>query len=424
MATSLHFTDEQPLLASNVQTSCDFVQTLMKMQRAAQLITSTLDLEPLLDHVVNDLADSLGSVEVGIWLRDPETDEMVLQGVRGCTLRKKGERFKIGYRGLVGHVAATGQTRYAKDVRLDPYYVTCEPSTRAEVVIPLKICGEVIGVFVVDHNQINAFSEDHLLVLEALAGHIAVAIENARLFQHERLQRQRMQQEADDARAMQQAIFLKAVPLVPGFAFETAWHPAGAVAGDWFDFIDLGNQRYGIVLADVSGKGMSAALLMSATRAILRSLAKLQLPPGETLAQLNQTLLEDFPMGKFVTMIYGVLDANSREVTIASAGHLRPLLINGEGSFLDVETGLPLGLGPSSYPECTLHLEPGTRLLLYTDGITEATNHRDEEYGAARLLAHFEQPGACVNGLIEEVRRFGHGSEHADDATAVLIRSR
>jgi sigma-B regulation protein RsbU (phosphoserine phosphatase) len=103
---------------------------------------------------------------------------------------------------------------------------------------------------------------------------------------------------------------------------------------------------------------------------------------------------------------------------------LRPLLINGEGSFLDVETGLPLGLGPSSYPECTLHLEPGTRLLLYTDGITEATNHRDEEYGAARLLAHFEQPGACVNGLIEEVRRFGHGSEHADDATALLIRSR
>src|SRR5271155_2019350 len=192
-----------------------------------------------------------------------------------------------------------------------------------------------------------------------------------------------------EAPAIQQALFLKPVPLIPGFTFETAWHPAGAVAGDWFDFIDLGDERYGIVLADVSGKGMSAALLMSATRAILRSLAKLHPSPGETLAHLNQTLLEDFPIGKYVTMIYAVLDADSRVVTIASAGHLLPLLIDCNSSFLDIEPGLPLGLAPSSYPERTLLLEAGTQLLLYTDGITEATNHLDEEYGAARLLAHF-----------------------------------
>ena len=417
-------TDELGILASPTGTSCEFIQVLMKLQRAAQLINSTLDLEALLDRVVNDLADSLGNVKVGIWLRQPGSDDMVLQGVRGCTVYEKGSRLQIGRQGLVGRVAATGQMHYATDVRIDPYYVVCEVSTRSEVCIPLKIGGEVIGVFNVDHIETNAFTDDQLLVLEALAGHIAVAIENARLFQRERLERERMQREADDARTMQQAIFLKATPLVPGFAFETAWHPAGAVAGDWYDFIDLGDERYGIVLADVSGKGMSAALLMSATRAILRSLAKLHPSPGETLAHLNQTLLEDFPCGKFVTMIYGVLDAKSRKVTIASAGHLRPLLIDCAGSFLDIEPGLPLGLAPSSYPERTLQLEPGTHLLLYTDGITEATNHLDEEYGAARLLAHFEQPGACVNGLIEEVRQFGNGSEHADDATAVLIRSR
>src|SRR5439155_16060586 len=119
--------------------------------------------------------------------------------------------------------------------------------------------------------------------LEALAGHIAVAIENTRRFKHERLERERMQHEADDARAVQQALFVKAVPLVPGFAFETAWHPAGSVAGDWFDLIDLGDDRCGIVLADVSGKGMPAALLMSATRAIMRSLVKLQPSPSITL---------------------------------------------------------------------------------------------------------------------------------------------
>jgi sigma-B regulation protein RsbU (phosphoserine phosphatase) len=396
----------------------------MKLQRSAQLITSTLDLDRLLDRVVNDIADSLGCVEVSVWLRDPGADEMVLHGVRGCTTYKKGNRLRIGHQGMVGHVAATGQMRYAPDVTLDPYYIACEPDTLSEVTLPLKVCGEVIGVLSVEHKQTNAFSSEQLQIFKALAGHITVAVENARLFKLERLERERMQSEADEARLVQQSLLMKAVPLVPGFAFETAWHPAGALAGDWFDFIDLGDERYGIALADVSGKGMSAALLMSATRSILRALAKLHPSPGQTLLHLNQALSEDFPMGKFVTMIYAVLDARSREITVASAGHLRPLIINGESAFLDVDTGLPLGLGTSTYPEHKIKLKPGTKLLFYTDGITEAVNRDEEEYGPERLIEHFLQPDACIEGLIEEVQRFSHGSTRTDDATALLIRSR
>ena len=163
---------------------------------------------------------------------------------------------------------------------------------------------------------------------------------------------------------------------------------------------------------------------MSSTRAIMRSLARLYDSPGRVLSELNQVLVEDFPQGKFVTMIYCVLDAASRRMRIASAGHLRPLLINGSCSFVDVDAGLPLGLSSSVYPEHTLEMKPGTQLLLYTDGITEAFNLQDEEYGGDRLLEHFSDPDACVDGLIEEVRRFGYGSTHTDDATAVLIRSR
>ena len=105
-------------------------------------------------------------------------------------------------------------------------------------------------------------------------------------------------------------------------------------------------------------------------------------------------------------------------------GHPRPLLANGNCSFVEVDTGLPLGLGTSSYPEHTVKLEPGTRFLLYTDGITEAMDRHDEEYGPARLVEHFLRPDACVQGLIEEVQRFSSGSDRTDDATAVLIRSR
>lgn len=424
MAAFLSEVDAVEPLPARTQTVCEFTQVLMKLQRATHLIASTLELDCLLDRIVTDIASGIGNVEVSVWLRAEDADELVLQGVQGCTVHHKGSRLRIGHEGMVGHVAATGVMRYAPDVREDPYYIACEPTTHSEVTIPLKAEGRVIGVLSVDHRELDAFPEDQLAVLQAIAGHIAIAIENARVYQSEREGRRRLEKESADARAIQQALFLKPVPLIPGFCFETAWHPAGAVAGDWFDFIDLGANRYGIALADVSGKGMSAALLMSATRALLRSVAAQHATPSETLAHLNRVLMEDFPSGKFVTMVYGVLDAEKRELTLASAGHPRPLIKNTDCAFLDLDTGLPLGLGVSTYPETTVDMQPGTQLLLYTDGITEAMNPAFEDYGPERLLRHFVTPGACVDGLIEEVQRFGAGSVHTDDATAVLIRSR
>ncbi len=115
----------------SINSSCEFVQILRRLQRATYLIASTLDLDVLLDRVVNDIANSIGNVEVAVWLREGDTDEMVLHGVRGCTMYKKGERLQIGRQGMVGYVAATGKMRYARDVRQDPYYIACEPATRS-----------------------------------------------------------------------------------------------------------------------------------------------------------------------------------------------------------------------------------------------------------------------------------------------------
>jgi sigma-B regulation protein RsbU (phosphoserine phosphatase) len=413
-----------PAIPSCIESSCEFVQALMNVQRAAQHITSSLELDDVLDRVVNDLASTIGSVEVNVWLREPGTDDLILTGVHGCSVNRKGSRMKFGTRGMAGYVASTGVMRYAPDVSVDPYYIPCEPETRSAVYLPLISCGEVIGVFAVDNAELDGFTEDQLQILQALTGHISVAIENARLFNEQRLLHERMHSETQEASTIQQALIPKSSPLIPGFRFDSAWQPAGAVAGDWFDWIELGDGRLGIVLADVSGKGMPAALLMSATRATLRTLARLDLSPGETLKQLNRMLIADMPYNKFVTMVYGVLDPKSREITFASAGHLSPLLINGRCEFLPLDTGLPLGLAASSYPEYTVHLKPGTQVLLYSDGITEAMNRDEEEYGPERLVEHFLRPRACVDGLFEEVQRFSVGSTHTDDATAVLITSR
>src|SRR6201998_4112805 len=160
MAASPISVQRRHAIPPRIHSSCEFTQVLMKLQRATYLIASTLDLDSLLERVVNDIASSIGNVEVDVWLRDGDTNEMVLHGVRGCTKYKKGARLEIGRQGMVGHVAAKGKMRYAPEVQRDPYYIACEPETRSQVTIPLKANGQVTGVLVVDHVRTNAFSDD------------------------------------------------------------------------------------------------------------------------------------------------------------------------------------------------------------------------------------------------------------------------
>jgi sigma-B regulation protein RsbU (phosphoserine phosphatase) len=356
-------------------------------------------------------------VEINLYLHEPERGEMVLAAMHGCTLHSKGDRLRIGKDGMVGYVAATGQMGYAPDVRMDPYYIACEESTLSEVAIPLQLDGQLVGVFTASHPEMDAFSPEQLRLFQGLCSHIAVAVQNARRFGKERSEREKMTREAQEARSIQQALLPKSSPFIPGFAVSGLSVPAGAVGGDWYDFIDLGDGRWGLALADVSGKGTAAALLMSATRAMLRSLAQNACSPSEVLEKLNGLLVNDFPSGRFVTMVYGVLDPTRRTLTFANAGHLPPLLVDRNGAnFIGTENGLPLGLRHGSFSEVTVPLREGARLVLYSDGITEAENPNEEQYGAARLMAHISQPGASMESLLAEVRGFANGAELHDDA--------
>jgi len=252
---------------------------------------------------------------------------------------------------------------------------------------------------------------------------VAVAVHNARRFQQEQRQREQMTSEAREARTIQQALFPKSAPSIAGFTVSGLSIPVGAVGGDWYDFIPMDNGRWGLVLADVSGKGTAAALLMSATRGILRSLADAACTPREVLTKLNRLLVEDFPAGRFVTMVYAVLDPAKRTLTFANAGHPRPLLISGSSAqFLDVERGIPLGLAPGDFSEVEVNFPLGSRLVFYSDGITEAENPADEEYGWARLREHFLRSDASAESLLDDVRSFANGSGLRDDASVILVK--
>ncbi len=401
------------------------IKELLLLQRVAQRINSILDLDLLLEEVVSDVAQTFGYTRSGVLLKDNETNELVIAAVRGWTINyhMKGERFKIGEYGMIGHVGQTEELYYAPDVKLDPYYQVSEDSTRSEVDIPLKVHDHLIGVFNFQHQEINAFSESRIQLLEALAGHVATAIENARLFENERREKDRLIRELNEARSVQSSLFPDWVPDIPGFEITGLCIPCREVGGDWFDYIPLDDGRLAIVLADVSGKGSGAALLMASTRSILRMFAEKEVPPGEVLSKVNHTLVKDFPKTRFVTMIYAVINAKDKSIVFANAGHPPPVIVNSKGvQLLNFESGFPLGIQEGSYPEHIIEMASEGRLLLYSDGISEAMNQAEEEYGEERIKEQMANSEATVRSLLDDVQTYMN-SPASDDMTVVMIKS-
>jgi phosphoserine phosphatase RsbU/P len=397
------------------------VDALLSLQKTAQEIASILELDELLDTVVHRVAVDFGCVESSILLVD--RNEFHLAAVHGCTQSKKGERWPIT-EGLSGQVVATGKAYYAPDVTQELLYRACEPCTRSEVIIPLKVRDRVIGVFGASHHDVDAFPHAQIEILKALAGHIAVAVDNAQRIQHERHQMRRLREEQDEARRIQRNLLPRIPPPLPGFQLEAECVSAGAVGGDWYDYIALADGRVAIVLADVSGKGMPAALLMSAVRGMVRSLAPMASGPRAVLAQVNRMLLDDHATGRYVTMIYAVLDPAGRTLTFANAGHPWPLLCHGtDVRPLHTDAGLPLGLLPCEFTEHHVKFCHDFRLLFYTDGISEALNREDQEFGSARLTQFVATYDRSLSQLMEAIKDFRGACAQKDDATVILLRS-
>jgi len=399
-----------------------YIEDLYLLQRVAQRINSTLDPDTLLDQIVGDVSNTFGYNRVGVLLKEPNQDELVIAAGWTGELCLKGTRFKIGESGIGAHAAASGETFYAPDVRKVPFYVPGEEDTRSEIDIPLKVRGELIGIFNVEHTEVNAFSPERIRLLEALAGHVATAIANARMFQRERLENARMARELEEARAVQGSLLPPTAPAAKGFELAGVCRPCREVGGDWYDFIPLGGGRLAVVLGDVSGKGMGAALLMSSTRSILRLHAARGLSPRAILSEVNRFLVEDMPASRFVTLIYAVVSPATRTFTFANAGHVPPVFVDSDGArLLEADAGRPLGLMESEFSDHEIEMTPGSRAFFYSDGITEAVNSSLEQYGTDRIFHHVFDQTATVQSLLDDVDRFSSGNPASDDMTVVMI---
>ena len=406
----------QPMPEAVFNADREQIRSLLLLDETVQKINSVLDFDALLERISTEVKGLLGCVETAIWIRDTETNEMVLEGVCGCTVEKCGSRLRIGEQGMVGHVAATGRTRYAPDVTRDPFYIVCEPDVRSELSVPLIHRGEVLGVLSASSPRHDGFCPEKRELLERLGSHMATAISNARSFTRHRSER-------EEARRIQFSLFPKTTPLAENFHIQGLCVPAGEVGGDWYDYFRLPDGRIAVVLADVSGKGMPAALLMSSTRGILRASAPFISSPSEALTRLNQMLVEDLPPEKFVTMIFGILDPAKRSFTYSNAGHPWPIFINGHSGFMKEASGLPLGVAEYQFTDHMVELTPGSRLLIYSDGIGEAENHLKEDYGSRRLIEYAATPELSPDSLLMDVSAFSGSDSFVDDATVVVIQA-
>jgi serine phosphatase RsbU (regulator of sigma subunit)/anti-sigma regulatory factor (Ser/Thr protein kinase) len=267
-----------------------------------------------------------------------------------------------------------------------------------------------------------------LKLLRTLAGQAAPAFRVAQLVAQQRLealQRERIEQELRVARIIQETLLPRQVPPLDGWRLDAFWQPAQAVGGDFYDFIGLPDGRLGIVIGDVTDKGVPAALMMASTRSILRSAAERHSSPGAVLASVNALLVPEMPPRMFVTCLYAIFDPASGQIRIANAGHNLPSIHTAQGVVELRATGMPLGLLPEmSYEEAETTLAPGESLLLYSDGLVEAHDPQGGMFGFPRVRASVGvyAQGELISGLRSELADFtGPHWAQEDDVTLVVL---
>jgi sigma-B regulation protein RsbU (phosphoserine phosphatase) len=416
-------------------TTTDKLRMLLDITRK---ISQSLDLQEVLNLVMDTLDSLIPYDAAGIFV--VKCDEAkVAEGEEPCVFQAEAVRgydideltnlhLKIG-EGLLGQVVRTAQPVNSPDVRNEPLYINARGETRSEMLAPIISNTEVIGVFDLESDELNAYSEDDLQVLMLLAAQVAIIIEKVML--HEQLiEKKRLEGQLEVARQVQLELLPAKDPRLAGYDISAYNFPTEEVSGDYYDWVKIFDDQIGLVIADVSGKGVPAALLMAFLRASLRAATHIGYSPQVSMAKVNYLLWESIERNQFVTAFYGILDATNRTLAYTNAGHNPPLLLTGDGKHRFIERGsLPLGMFKDTrYHEYYQTIEPGEMLVLYTDGVTEAQNRTGEEYGRDRLaLAVKANQTLSARDLIaavhKEVIEWTDGKGATDDVTFFVIKA-
>jgi sigma-B regulation protein RsbU (phosphoserine phosphatase) len=405
-------------------------ETLSVLNEIATELTSILDLDPLLAKVGQLLRRLIDYQMFSIMLLD-ETGETLITRYAWRFGHAQAPMRRISVTsGLVGAAVREWRPINVPDVRKDQRYLPMNAETRSELVVPLFYKERVIGVLDLEHTRTAFFNEDHVRTLTTLAAQVAIAIENARLYQAVKRQEQQLERDIAMAREVQLRLLPTTPPEHKHADLAVSFLPARTIGGDLYDFLEYSSDQTAIVLGDVSGKAAPAALFAALVSGIMRSAAQQKPAPAAMLETLNHALQERRLDSQYVVMLFALWNDENRTLQVANSGAVQPIFCRaGENVTVKAE-GLPLGMFPdSTYEEFNVATQPGDAIVFVSDGILDAENEKHEMYGEERLAtllcASRDLPAQHIAAaILSDVTQFQGAQDRFDDETIIVLRVR
>jgi sigma-B regulation protein RsbU (phosphoserine phosphatase) len=401
-------------------------------------VRDTLDLKVILDHLLDTVHQVLPYDAAGIFVlnRDIQRTPYHRSRAQIAGIAQRGfdqhpdelDPMLMEGKGIIGTVIRTGESLVIPEVSLDPRYIAGRAATRSEIAVPIIRDKRPFGALNLESDRVNAFDEKDIEVLQFVADAASISIEKS-ILHTEILEKRRIDDQLQIAAELQARLLPPGPPEIDGYSIAGLCVPAYEVGGDYFDYVRLGPDRLGIVVADVSGNGIAAALLMTSFRALLIPSARAGMAPEALMGQMNALLPEFARKRDFITALYGILDLSAGTFTYANCGQNFPFLVRAGGMIERLtQSGPSLIIMPETqYTTGTADLRDGDLLVLYTDGVVEVFNDAQEQFGNERLeevarRARGRSAGEVLREIVAGTRTFSGPAITHDDSTLVVVK--
>ncbi len=406
---------------------------LQTVHELTQRLSGTQDLQEILDMAVRRIAEVMRVKACAIRLLNRDTGELVIKAVYNLSEEYLRKGPVILHQNSIDSAAFAGETVYIEDAVSDPRTRYPENARKEGIVsglcVPMVYRGQSIGVLRVYTGERYRFSSSECSLLRSIASQAASAIITSRL-RKEQHEAERVQRQVVAAGAIQKRMLPAKPPTHPGLEIGCVYDPTLEVGGDFYDFVELSEGRLGVCIADVVGKGLPAALMMSSVRSAMRAYAGRIDDVDRAVAEVNRHMCRDTLESEFATLVYGVFSADGRSVSYCNAGHLPPLLLRDDRFHELTAGGLVIGIrADATYDRGSAALQPGDVLTMVTDGVTEAIDFGDTQFGFDRLRESIRRhrsldAGHLASQLLWDVRRFVGLADQSDDISIVVVKVR
>ena len=401
-------------------------RTLQTLAQLSQGFSSILDLDELLGKIAESVRTLANYDAFSIYLVDPEQKVLRHRFSVRYDQRVKLDNIPLG-KGITGASAEARVPVRVRNTAEDPRYIASHPDIISEIAVPLMVQDRVVGVLDLESERLGFFTEDHQQALTLLAPQIASSIENARLYEELAHREQRMETDLKAARALQRILLPRDVE-IHGLEVGIRSRPAREISGDVYEFYEHGEDYAVIAFGDVSGKGAAAALYGALVSGLLRTLAPRRRSPALLMQSLNEALLERRVDAQYATLTVLLWEPRIHRLTVVNAGGEAPLVYR-RGELIPLRgTGVPIGLlEDRDYEEEIFETEPGDAILLFSDGIVDQLNDREEDFTGVRVRRFMEKhggdaPRAAVDELIAQLDAFRGSMPLTDDQSAVMMK--